>query len=76
MNAIFAFWFAYILTRPLGASFADWAGVSADRGGLGLGSGWVSLTLAVLIVASVVYLTHTQAARPADADRRLIPDAS
>jgi uncharacterized membrane-anchored protein len=76
LNAIFAFWFAYILTRPLGASFADWAGVSPDRGGLGLGSGWVSLTLAVLIVASVVYLSYTQVARPAGDGRRLIPDAT
>src|SRR5450631_3137420 len=34
MNAILAFWFAYIATRPLGASFADWMGVSHVRGGL------------------------------------------
>jgi uncharacterized membrane-anchored protein len=27
MNAVVAFWFAYIVTRPLGASFADWMGV-------------------------------------------------
>ena len=32
LNAIFAFWFAYILTRPLGASFADWMGKSRHRG--------------------------------------------
>jgi uncharacterized membrane-anchored protein len=76
LNAIVAFWFAYILTRPLGASFADWAGVSADRGGLGLGSGWVSLTLAILIAASVVYLTYTRADRQTDPDRPLIADAS
>ena len=37
LNAIFAFWFAYILTRPLGASFADWMGKSAHRGRPGLG---------------------------------------
>ena len=33
MNPIVAFWFAYIVTRPLGASFADWLGVSHARGG-------------------------------------------
>ncbi len=29
MNAILAFWFAYVVTRPLGASFADWLAVSS-----------------------------------------------
>lgn len=57
MNEIFAFWFAYILTRPLGASFADWAGKSRGVGGLGLGDGPVSFTLAVLIIGFVVYMT-------------------
>lgn len=52
-TAVAAFWFAYIVTRPLGASFADWMGVSTARGGLDLGTGPVSLVLAVLIVALV-----------------------
>ena len=43
LNAIFAFWFAYIVTRPLGASYADWLGVSHARGGLNWGSGSVSV---------------------------------
>ncbi|MBT2567129.1 hypothetical protein J7I84_11610 [Arthrobacter sp. ISL-85] len=51
--AIPAFWFAYILTRPLGASFADWTAVSADRGGLGWGTGIVTMGLAVCIAAMV-----------------------
>lgn len=51
-----AFWFAYIVTRPLGASFSDWMGVDQARGGLGWGTGPVSLTLAVLIVLCVGYL--------------------
>jgi uncharacterized membrane-anchored protein len=62
LNAIFAFWFAYVVTRPLGASFADWMGVSAARGGLDFGPGPVALALAILIVGSVVY----QTIRPAD----------
>jgi uncharacterized membrane-anchored protein len=57
MNAILAFWFAYVATRPLGASFADWMGVSHARGGLALGAGPVSLALAALIVCFVVYLS-------------------
>jgi uncharacterized membrane-anchored protein len=56
LNAIFAFWFAYIVTRPLGASFADWMGVSHQRGGLDWGTGWVSLVLAALIAGFVGYL--------------------
>jgi uncharacterized membrane-anchored protein len=56
LNPIFAFWFAYIITRPLGASFADWMGVSHARGGLAWGTGWVSLALAVLIAVFVAYL--------------------
>ena len=59
MNKIFAFWFAYILTRPLGASFADWMGRPHSLGGLGLGTGWVSLGLTIVIVGFVGYLTVT-----------------
>ena len=59
LNAVFAFWFAYILTRPLGASFADWLAVSPGRGGLGLGYGPVSLVLAIVIVGFVAYLSVT-----------------
>ena len=39
LNAVAAFWIAYILTRPLGASFTDWMSASHRRGGLGLGWG-------------------------------------
>lgn len=34
MNEIFDFWFAYIITRPLGASFADWLISPSFRGGI------------------------------------------
>jgi uncharacterized membrane-anchored protein len=60
LNAVFAFWFAYIVTRPLGASFADWLGVSHARGGLALGNGPVTLVLAIVIVALVGYLTVSE----------------
>jgi uncharacterized membrane-anchored protein len=60
LNGILAFWCAYILTRPLGASFADWMGVTRARGGLALGTGPVSLALAVIIIALVGYLSMTR----------------
>ena len=60
MNEILAFWSAYIVTRPLGASFADWMGKPHLVGGLALGDGTVSGGLAVLIVGVVGYLTVTR----------------
>ena len=67
LNAILAFWSAYVLTRPLGASIADWLAVSHARGGLDLGTGPVSLALAALIALFVVYLTITRVDAPAPA---------
>jgi uncharacterized membrane-anchored protein len=58
LDAIVAFWFAYIVTRPLGASYADWLGVSHARGGLNLGSGAVSIASTVLIVIAVAVLAR------------------
>jgi uncharacterized membrane-anchored protein len=57
INAILAFWAAYVLTRPIGASFADWTGKDRNAGGLGWGDGPVAAVLAVLVVAGVAYLT-------------------
>ena len=65
MNEVLAFWSAYILTRPLGASFADWLGKPRDRSGVGLGDGPVSLVFAVLIVACVAAMTRTWRRTPA-----------
>lgn len=59
LNAIVAFWFAYIITRPLGASFADWFG-KPILGGLGMGDGPVSAVLTLLIVVVVGYLAITR----------------
>jgi uncharacterized membrane-anchored protein len=55
INEIFVFWFVYILTRPVGASFSDWISVSHSRGGLGLGEGPVSLGLTIIIFILVSY---------------------
>ncbi|MEV7774309.1 hypothetical protein [Kitasatospora sp. NPDC086791] len=65
LGPVLTFWWAYVLTRPLGACFADWAGVSRDRGGLDLGTGPVSLVLAVIIVAAVAWLGATERRRRA-----------
>ncbi|TAM70807.1 MAG: hypothetical protein EPN48_04030 [Microbacteriaceae bacterium] len=61
-NAVLTFWIAYVLTRPLGASFADWFGVSHARGGLDLGSGWVALVLTAAIVVVVATTGRVQGA--------------
>jgi uncharacterized membrane-anchored protein len=59
MGPIAAFWFAYVVTRPLGASFADWIGVSHKRGGLNFGAGWISLLLAALLACLVLLFATT-----------------
>jgi uncharacterized membrane-anchored protein len=59
-NPIFAFWFAYVATRPLGASFADWMGKPASVSGLGWGEGRVALVLAAMIFCLVAYLAITR----------------
>ncbi len=55
-NAIFSFWFAYVITRPFGASFADYFG-KPILGGVGFGDEITSAVLAVLIIIFVVYLS-------------------
>ena len=59
-NSILTFWLAYILTRPLGASIADWAGKPQSVGGIGLGDGVVSLALLILIVLFIAYMTFNR----------------
>jgi uncharacterized membrane-anchored protein len=57
---ITTFWIAYALTRPLGASFADWLAVDTGRGGLAVGTGIVSLVGLALIAALVALLARRQ----------------
>lgn len=57
-NAVGAFWTAYVLTRPLGASFADWFSKQpSNAGGLGFGDGPVTAVSLTLIVVLVAYVT-------------------
>jgi uncharacterized membrane-anchored protein len=57
LNAILAFWLAYILTRPLGASIGDWLSQPVEETGLGLGTVTTSLIFLSAILALVVYLS-------------------
>ncbi len=59
-DPILSFWFAYVATRPLGASFADWMGKPQSVGGLGWGDGPVALGLTVLIFLLVAYVAVTR----------------
>ena len=58
--AVLTFWLAYVLTRPLGASFADWAGKPPSQSGLGYGDGTVSIVVFVVIVLFVAFLAVTR----------------
>jgi uncharacterized membrane-anchored protein len=60
MNPILAFWFAYVVTRPLGASFADWFSKPAAQSGLGLGDGTVSAIALIVFIAFVTYVALTK----------------
>ncbi len=55
-----AFWMAYILTRPLGASLGDYLSQSRQDGGLGLGTVGTSSLFLVTILGLVIYLTFTR----------------
>lgn len=61
INAVLAFWLAYIMTRPLGASFGDLLSQDRSAGGLGLGTTVTSFVFLVTIAALVVYLAATKA---------------
>jgi uncharacterized membrane-anchored protein len=56
-SEVITFWIAYIFTRPLGASFADWFGRTPDLGGIGFGTGETSVILTMSIIFLVGYLT-------------------
>src|SRR5439155_23666277 len=60
LNAVAAFWIAYILTRPLGASFGDFLSQARADGGLGLGTTLTSALFLSAIVLVVSYLSVTR----------------
>lgn len=70
LNAVAAFWFAYVVTRPFGASFADWMGVPHSLSGLNWGRGTVAVGLTVLIIGFVGYVWVTRVDVEDEADSR------
>jgi hypothetical protein len=80
LNAILAFWLAYILTRPLGASIGDYLSQPVEETGLGLGTILTSIIFLSAILAMVVYLTVSKrdliAVSAADAQLGLQPDGA
>jgi uncharacterized membrane-anchored protein len=60
VNAIAAFWVAYILTRPLGASLGDYLMQPNVNGGIGLGAAFTNAVFLICIIGLVIYMTVTR----------------
>jgi uncharacterized membrane-anchored protein len=60
LNPILAFWAAYVVTRPLGASLADWFGKPAAQSGIGWGDGTISALALAVFAVLVAYVTRTR----------------
>lgn len=69
IGAVTAFWLAYILTRPLGASLGDLLSQPIANGGLGLGTTDTSLVFLAVILGLVVYLSVSRPTVSASVDR-------
>ncbi|WML47192.1 hypothetical protein RCG23_16705 [Neobacillus sp. PS3-34] len=64
LNSVLAFWIAYILTRPFGASLGDFLSQPHHNGGLGLGTMGTSALFLITILGLVIYLTMTRIDAP------------
>jgi uncharacterized membrane-anchored protein len=60
LNSIAAFWMAYVVTRPLGASFSDWISKPASITGLGFGNGRTAIVFGIAVFIAVSYLAITR----------------
>jgi len=56
LNSIAAFWMSYVVTRPLGASFADYVSKPRSLSGINFGDGPTAVALAAAVLALVLYL--------------------
>jgi uncharacterized membrane-anchored protein len=77
LNSITAFWMAYVVTRPLGASFADWISKPSSTTGIGFGNGSTAVVFAVVTFLLVSYLAIARpdiqrSVAPATEDRRSV----
>lgn len=59
-NEVLWFWTAYVITRPLGATLADWFGKSRKLTGLNYGDGHVAIILTIAIIILVAYIAITK----------------
>ena len=57
INGVLAFWIAFIVTRPIGASLGDLCIQPHTNGGLGISVAVINIVFFMVIIASVVYLT-------------------
>ena len=64
LGAVPAFWAAYVLTRPLGASLGDYLSQATADGGLGIGTTGTSMIFLVPILGLVSYLTISRRDQP------------
>lgn len=60
LNGVLAFWLAYILTRPLGASIGDLLSQPTKNGGYGLGTVGTSILFLSIITSLIIYLSFKQ----------------
>jgi uncharacterized membrane-anchored protein len=60
LNSVFCFWFAYVITRPLGASFADYVSKPHRISGIDFGDGRTAAVATVAVIIGVAYLAITR----------------
>jgi uncharacterized membrane-anchored protein len=74
LSSIAAFWMAYVVTRPLGASFADYISKPSSITGIGFGNGQTAVVIALTVLILVSYLSiarpDIQRSVEASAERR------
>jgi uncharacterized membrane-anchored protein len=78
LNAVLAFWFAYTITRPLGASFGDFLAVPAPYGdGLQIGTGPISLVSGIVLLGIIALIDFRyRRAKKAQAQEEVVIAAS
>jgi uncharacterized membrane-anchored protein len=76
LNAIAAFWFGYVVTRPLGASIADYVSKPHSVSGLNFGDGRTALIAVAAIAIAVAYLAITRTGIQPEAAEQALPDSA